>query len=104
MIEYMIYLIVLVIGLILGLLYSYKKHGEPYVVKGLEAPTLVISIVGWVLVFNFFSSMVLLCALGLFLVGFVIGERPGYGRGETAIGFVLGIVSYFMVQILLMVV
>ena len=83
-------------GLVLqGNYANYKLFsGEPYVVKGLEAPTLVISIVGWVLVFNFFSSMVLLCALGLFLVGFVIGERPGYGRGETAIGFVLGIISY----------
>ena len=31
MIEYMIYLLVFSVGSILGLLYSYNQHGEPFV-------------------------------------------------------------------------
>ena len=31
MLDYMIYILAFAVGSILGLLYSYKKHGEPYV-------------------------------------------------------------------------
>ena len=34
MLDYLIYLLTFVIGSILGLLYSYKLHGEPYVADG----------------------------------------------------------------------
>ena len=31
MLDYMIYIITFTVGLILGLLYSYSKHGEPFI-------------------------------------------------------------------------
>ena len=101
MIDYMIYLLAFVIGSIAGLLYSYKKHGEPYILKGLEVPALIIAIIGWILVINFHFNMITF-AIGLFLVGFVIGERPGYGRGETVIGVAAGLLIHIIIRVLLM--
>ena len=98
MIDYMIYLLAFIIGLIVGLLYSYKKHGEPYILKGLEIPPLIIAILGWILVINFHFNIVLF-AIGLFLVGFVIGERPGYGRGETLIGVGVGLLIHIIIRV-----
>lgn len=98
MIDYMIYLLAFIIGLIVGLLYSYKKHSEPYILKGLEIPALIIAILGWILVINFHFNIVLF-AIGLFLVGFVIGERPGYGRGETLIGVGVGLLIHIIIRV-----
>ncbi len=36
MLEFLIYLLAFIIGSIIGLLYSYKQHGEPFIVKGLN--------------------------------------------------------------------
>ena len=50
MLDYMIYLLTFAVGSIIGLLYSYKQHGEPFVaVTKLNIPALVISIIGWFL-------------------------------------------------------
>lgn len=102
MIEYLIYILTFVIGSILGLLWSYKKHGEPYVIKGLDIAITVISLIGWILIFNFTWSVILL-AIGFFLVGFVLNERPGYGRLETVIGIVVSAVIYLIWHLILMV-
>ena len=55
---------------------------------------LVISIIGWFLAFN--SGNVILSAVGFFLGGFVMGERPGYGRKETAIGLIIAVATYLL--------
>lgn len=102
MIEYLIYILTFVIGSILGLLWSYKKHGEPYVIKGLDMVITVIALIGWILIFNFTWSVILL-AIGFFLVGFVLNERPGYGRLETVIGIVVSAVIYLIWHLILMV-
>lgn len=102
MIEYLIYILTFVIGSILGLLWSYKKHGEPYVIKGLDIAIAVIALIGWILIFNFTWSVILL-AIGFFLVGFVLNERPGYGRLETVIGIVVSAVIYLIWHLILMV-
>ena len=95
MLDYMIYILTFAVGLILGLLYSYKQHGEPFVaVTKLNIPALVISIIGWFLAFN--SGNVILSAVGFFLGGFVMGERPGYGRKETAIGLIIAVATYLL--------
>ena len=97
MLDYMIYLITFAAGSIIGLLYSYKQHGEPFVaVTEMNIPALVISIVGWFLAFN--SGNVILSAIGFFLGGFVMGERPGYGRKETAIGLIIAVAVYVLVN------
>ena len=97
MIEYMIYLIAFAAGSILGLLYSYKQHGEPFVaVTQQNIPALVISILGWFLAFN--SGNVILSAVGFLLGGFVMGERPGYGRKETAIGLIIAVIVYVLLN------
>ena len=93
----MIYIITFTVGSILGLLYSYSKHGEPFVaVTDLNIPFMVVSIVGWFLGFN--SGNVILSAIGFLLAGFVMGERPGYGRKETAVGLIIAIVTYVLVN------
>lgn len=102
MIEYLIYILTFVIGSILGLLWSYKKHDEPYVIKGLDIAITVIALIGWILIFNFTWSVILL-AIGFFLVGFVLNERPGYGRLETVIGIVVSAVIYLIWHLILMV-
>lgn len=97
MLDYMIYLLTFAAGSILGLLYSYSKHGEPFVaVSDFNAPFALISIVGWVL--GFCSGNVILSAVGFLLAGFVMGERPGYGRKETAVGLIIGIIAYVFLK------
>ena len=97
MLDYMIYILTFAVGSILGLVYSYGQHGEPFVaVTKFNVPFAVISIVGWVLGFN--SGNIILSAIGFLLAGFVMGERPGYGRKESAVGLIVGIIVYLMLN------
>ena len=97
MLDYMIYLLAFAAGSILGLVYSYKQHGEPFVaVTELNLPALLVSIIGWCLAFN--SGNVILSAVGFLLGGFVMGERPGYGRKETAIGLIIAVILYLLLN------
>lgn len=97
MLDYLIYLLAFVIGSILGLVYSYKLHGEPFVADtSLNIPFCIVSVIGWILAFN--SGNVILSAVGFLLAGFVMGERPGYGRKETAIGLVLSVIVYLLLH------
>ncbi|MGX8693666.1 MAG: energy-converting hydrogenase subunit EhaL family protein [Methanobrevibacter sp.] len=98
MLDYMIYILAFAVGSIVGLVYSYKQHGEPFVaVTDINIIALVIAIVGWFLAFN--SGNVILSAAGFLLGGFVMGERPGYGRKETAIGLIIAIVVYLILRV-----
>ena len=97
MLDYMIYIIAFAVGSILGLVYSYGKHGEPFVaVTEFNIPFAIVSIVGWFLGFN--SSNMILSAVGFLLAGFVMGERPGYGRKETAVGLIIAIIAYVLLK------
>lgn len=97
MIDYLIYILAFVIGSVAGLLYSYSKHSEPFVaVNDINTVALVVSAIGWILAIDL--GNVILAGLGFLLVGFVMGERPGYGRKETLIGFVVGILIYLILQ------
>jgi energy-converting hydrogenase A subunit L len=97
MLDYMIYILTFAVGSILGLLYSYKQHGEPFVaVSKFNIPFAIISIVGWIL--GFCSGSVILSAIGFLIAGFVMGERPGYGRKETAVGLIIAIIAYFVLK------
>ena len=99
MLDYLIYLLTFVIGSILGLLYSYKLHSEPYVAdSSLDVKTCIMSIVGWILAIN--SGNVILGGIGFLLAGFVMGERPGYGRKETAIGLIIAIIVYLVLRLI----
>ena len=102
---YMIYIIVFIAGSIAGLLLSYKKHMEPYIISEIDILTLVLSIIGWFLLFNhglnrFISSEILL-VIAFFLIGLAIGRRPGYGRKETAIGILIAAVVWIFTSGLL---
>ena len=97
MLDYLIYILAFAVGSILGLLYSYKKHGEPFVaVTDFNMVAAVVSILGWCLAFC--SGNVILSGIGFLLGGFVMGERPGYGRKETAVGLVIAICMYFLLK------
>lgn len=97
MLDYMIYVLAFAVGSILGLVYSYKQHGEPFVADSrFNVIAAIIAIVGWVLAFN--SGNVVLSAIGLFLGAFVMGERPGYGRRETALGLIIAIIVYLILK------
>ncbi|WP_298501238.1 energy-converting hydrogenase subunit EhaL family protein [uncultured Methanobrevibacter sp.] len=97
MLDYMIYILAFVVGSIVGLVYSYKQHGEPFVADAkFNVVAAVIAIAGWVLAFN--SGNVILSAIGFVLGGFVMGERPGYGRKETALGLIIAIIAYLLLK------
>lgn len=89
----MIYILVFIVGSIAGLLLSYKKHMEPYIISEIDVLTLVLAIVGWFLLLNHglngFINPVILLTIAFFLIGLAIGRRPGYGRKETAIGILI---------------
>jgi energy-converting hydrogenase A subunit L len=93
MLNYMIYILAFAVGSILGLLYSYKQHGEPFVANPeFNVVMAVVAIVGWCLAFV--SDNMILAAIGFLLGGFVMGKRPGYGRKETALGLIIAICLY----------
>ena len=62
MLEFLIYLLAFIIGSIIGLLYSYKQHGEPFIVKGLNVVMCVVSVIGWMLAVNCQFSQGLIAA------------------------------------------
>ena len=107
--SYLIYLLVFIIGSIVGLLISYKKHGEPFIFNDIDLVSLIIAIVGWVFLFNYgvivsllgFMPLEIIIAIALFLIALVMGMRPGYGRKETVIGIaisaVIWIFSYLII-------
>ncbi|WP_409200942.1 energy-converting hydrogenase subunit EhaL family protein [Methanobrevibacter sp. DSM 116169] len=95
MLEFLIYILVFIIGSIVGLLFSYKKHSEPYIINGIDIVSLIISIVGWVLFINFYSNFYLV-SIGIFLIALILGMRPGYGRKETFIGLLIAILIYII--------
>ena len=97
MLDYMIYILTFAVGSILGLLYSYKQHGEAFVaVTDFNIPAAIIAIVGWVLAFN--AGNIILSGIGFLLAGFIMGERPGYGRKESAVGLIVSIIVYLILH------
>ena len=79
MLEFLIYLLAFIIGSIIDYYTVIKQHGEPFIVKVLNVVMCVVSVIGWMLAVSCQFSQGLI-AVGLLLAGFVIGERPGYGR------------------------
>ena len=49
----LLYLLTFIVGSVLGLLVSYKKHGEIYIIQKIDIVALIAAIIGWVLLFNF---------------------------------------------------
>jgi len=102
---YLAYILSFVIGMILGLLLSYRKYKEPFVSKNIDMVALVISIIGWILLLN--SQLITLIpqyisiTIGLFFIALVLGMRPGYGRYELAIGFVVSGIIWVIGMVLL---
>ncbi|MDR2966413.1 MAG: DUF2104 domain-containing protein [Methanobacteriaceae archaeon] len=94
---YLLYLLAVIIGAVLGLLISYKNHKEAFVINKIDIISLIISIVGWTLLFNYslipiFSAITI--SIGLLLIALVFGMRPGYGRKETLIGIVVSVIIW----------
>ena len=102
---YLVYILLFVIGMILGLLLSYKKYTEPFVSKNIDLAALTISIIGWILLIN--NQFIMLIPqyisiiVGLFFVAIVLGMRPGYGRYELAIGFIVSGIIWLVGMVLL---
>ncbi len=102
---YLVYILSFVIGMIVGLLLSYKKYTEPFVAKNIDVIALVVSIIGWILFLN--SQLIMMIpqyisiTVGLFFIAAVLGMRPGYGRYELAIGFVVSGIIWLVGMILL---
>lgn len=102
---YLAYLLSFVIGMITGLVLSYKKYTEPFVTKNIDTLALVISIIGWALFLN--SQFITLIpqyisiTIGLFLIAIVLGMRPGYGRYELVIGFIISAIIWAVGMVLL---
>ena len=102
---YLVYVLTFVIGMIIGLLLSYKKYTEPFVTKNIDLVALVISIIGWILLVNsqiiMFIPQYISITIGLFLVAAVLGMRPGYGRYELAIGFIISGIIWLIGMVLI---
>ena len=102
---YLVYILAFVIGMVAGLLLSYKKYTEPFVSKNIDLVALVVSIIGWILFLN--SQLIMLIpqyisiTVGLFFIAVVLGMRPGYGRYELAIGFVVSGIIWVIGMVLL---
>jgi energy-converting hydrogenase A subunit L len=96
--TYLIYIISFVLGSIVGLVLSYRKYTAPYVTKNIDIIALAVSIIGWMLAINshliIFIPEYLSITIGIFLVAMVLGMRPGYGRYETVIGFIIAAVVW----------
>jgi energy-converting hydrogenase A subunit L len=107
--SYLIYILMFIIGSILGLLISYKKHGEPFIINGIDIISLIIAIIGWILLFNYglivslveFIPVEIIISIALFLIALVIGMRPGYGRKETLIGIIISIIIWVISYMLI---
>ena len=98
MLDYLIYLLAFAVGSILGLLFSYKQHGEPYVANSeFNMVAAVVAILGWCLAFC--SGNVILSGIGFLLGGFIMGERPGYGRKETAAGIIIALALVLIIKL-----
>jgi len=65
---------------------SYKKYSAPFVTEKIDSIALVVAIIGWLILF---IQPYVSITIGLFLVAMVLGMRPGYGRYETVIGFLV---------------
>ncbi|KZX16585.1 hypothetical protein MBCUT_07390 [Methanobrevibacter cuticularis] len=102
--SYLLYLLAFIIGSVLGLLISYKKHGEAFIINKIDIVSLIIAIIGWILLFNYallpFISSYILIAIALFLIALVFGMRPGYGRKETFLGIIISAIIWIISYIL----
>jgi energy-converting hydrogenase A subunit L len=102
---YLAYILSFVIGMIVGLVLSYKKYTEPFVSKNIDLVALVISVIGWILFLN--NQLIMLIpqyisiTVGLFFIAIVLGMRPGYGRYELAIGFIVSGLIWLVGMVLL---
>ncbi|MGL4670514.1 MAG: energy-converting hydrogenase subunit EhaL family protein [Methanobacteriaceae archaeon] len=104
--AYLLYLIIFVVGSILGLLFSYKKHSEAFIFNNIDISAVVIAIIGWVLLINYslISSLLanlaipieLIISIAVLCISFVIGMRPGYGRKETAIAILISVIIWLI--------
>jgi len=102
---YLIYIVSFVLGSIVGLLFSYKKYKLPFVSEKFDLVAILLSIIGWFLFLNnplltFIPSYISI-TIGIFLVAFVVGMRPGYGRYETLTGFIISLLIWIMRTVLL---
>ncbi len=102
---YLLYILSFVLGSILGLVLSYNKYNAPYAIGKIDILALIISLVGWFLVFN--SDLInlipqyALVSIGVFLVAVVLGMRPGYGRSETFIGIIVAGIIWIIRMVIL---
>jgi energy-converting hydrogenase A subunit L len=96
----LLYLITFLVGSVLGLLVSYKWHGEIFIIQKIDIIALIMAIIGWFLLFNFallpHAFTIIIIAISLILIGFVMGMRPGYGRKETLIGIIVSLLIWII--------
>jgi energy-converting hydrogenase A subunit L len=103
---YLIYLLIFIIGSISGLLISYRKHSELFVLENdIDIFSLTMAVIGWVFLFNFelfgFLASEIIISIALFLIALIIGMRPGYGRKETVIGIIIAIIIWVITNFLI---
>jgi energy-converting hydrogenase A subunit L len=104
-IFYLIYLISFVLGSVVGLLLSYKKYSAPFVTEKIDLIALIVAVIGWIILLNsqliVFIQPSVSITIGLFMVAMVLGMRPGYGRYETVIGFILSGAIWLITNVVL---
>ncbi|ENN95818.1 hypothetical protein J422_05763 [Methanocaldococcus villosus KIN24-T80] len=88
--EINIAIVCFIVGNFLGLNYSYNKYPFPYVENKIDMLALILSILGGILLNT------PLYDLGILLLSFPFGMRPGYGRIEFILGLSLAIILYLV--------
>lgn len=85
--TYLPHLVMFALGMLIGLEVSYKWHSEPFVKRRIEPIPLIVALIGG-------GLMIIYAPLGLFLIGFVVGMRPGYGVYESIIGILFALILW----------
>lgn len=78
-----------ILGSALGLSYSYKHYGKPYVEKSLDKVALASAVVGGL-------AFTINAPISILFLAFPLGMRPGYGHAEFSLGLLLAVIGYIL--------
>ncbi|MBA2861426.1 DUF2104 domain-containing protein [Methanococcus maripaludis] len=84
--------ITFVVGSALGLSYSYKKYGKPYVEKTLDGVALILAVIGGL-------AFTVNAPISALFLAFPLGMRPGYGHSEFCLGLLIALIGYILLTI-----
>ena len=89
----------LIVGGFIGLNYSYNKYPMPYTKDTIDKKVLTAGIMGGIIL-NILLPFNLNYLIGCLLIGIPFGMRPGYGRIELYVSFIIASLIYILIHFL----